>query len=98
MKIPKYIQEIMSRSEFDLEYRNPSSMPGYTIRVHKATPYTRAATLRDECRRMLAWADRHYAYTELLMCPSDTHYHDQYALVTVTDPCMLYMEQYMKNA
>lgn len=48
MKIPKYVQEIMERSEFVRGYGDP----GYTIRIRKATPYTRISTLSAEigCR------------------------------------------------
>lgn len=95
MKIPKFAQDIMSRSEFDLTFRHPRSEPGYTIKVKKATPYTQAATLHRECERLVAWAKRNYAEGEILDCPIATHHCNQYALVTIFDPCMKFLEQYM---
>ena len=41
MKIPKYVQEIMERSEFV----RGNGDPGYTIKIRKATPYTRIPPL-----------------------------------------------------
>lgn len=96
MKIPKYAQEMMSRSRFDRSFQNSKSNPGYTIIIRKATPQTMARTLRAECDRLVEWAKRNYADAEVLECPSKTHYCNQAALVTVTDPCMKYLEQYMK--
>lgn len=96
MKIPKYIQNIMGRARFDRNFDNPRSNPGYTIIVRKATPYTHADTFRKELERMVSWAKKEYADAEILECPEQTRNCTQTALVTVTDPCMKYLEQYMK--
>ena len=85
----------MSRARFDLSYTNPNSDPGYTIWIRKATPYTYASTLRAECERLVAWARRNYADAEILECPKDTHYCNQAALVTITDPVMQKLEKFM---
>ena len=94
LKVPKFAQEMMSRARFDLSYTNPNSDPGYTIWIRKATPYTYASTLRAECERLVAWARRNYADAEILECPKDTHYCNQAALVTITDPVMQKLEKF----
>ncbi len=95
LKVPKFAQEMMSRSRFDRSFRNPASEPGYTILIRKSTPYARAATLRAECERLVAWAKRNYADAEILECPKDTHYCNQVALVTITDPVMQKLEIFL---
>lgn len=95
IKVPKFVQEMMSRSRFDRSYTNPESNPGYTIWIRKATPYTKAITLRAECDRLVAWAKRNFADAEILECPTNTHYCNQAALVTITDPVMKKLEQFM---
>lgn len=49
IRIPKYIIEILERSEFVLN--GEKVIPGYTIRVEKKTPYAYATTLRDEAKK-----------------------------------------------
>lgn len=97
MKIPKFVQELMSRSRFALGQVHEKASPGYTIWIEKATPYTMADTLRAECERLCRWAKRNYADAEILFCPAETHHRAQRALVTVTDPCMKYMEKYISD-
>ena len=97
MKIPKYVQELMTRSYFALGPVHERASPGYTLWIEKATPYTQVDTLRAECERLCAWAKRNYADAEILSCPTETHHRPQRALVTVTDPCMKYMEQYISE-
>lgn len=97
MKIPQYVRDLMSRSEFALGPVHERASPGYTIWITKATPYTKADTLYQECDRLCRWAKRNYADAEILSFPEKTHYRAQRALVTVTDPCMKYMEQYIRR-
>ena len=97
MQIHKYVQELMTRSRFALGPVHEKASPGYTIWITKATPYTKADTLYQECDRLCRWAKRNYADAEILSCPEKTHYRSQRALVTVTDPCMKYMEQYIRR-
>ena len=100
MNIPKYVQELMSRAAFDRLYFNPKSEPGYTIKIRKATPYTKIDTLRDECLRLVAWANRQPCGPEtaaLLECPTATHYCNQAAYVTIYDPVMKALEQYIAD-
>ena len=63
--------------------------------TRKATPYTYASTLRDECERLVAWARRNYADAEILECPKDTRHCNQAALVVITDPVMQKLEKFM---
>lgn len=95
MNVPKYIQQMMERSEFALGPVHPDAAPGYTIWVYKRTDYTCADTLREECERLVGWAKRNYAEAEILSCPESTRHRRQRALVTVYDPCMKYMEKYI---
>lgn len=97
MKIPKFVQELMSRSAFALGPVHPDASPGYTIWITKSTPYTSANTLWKECVRLCRWARRKYADAKILSCPDKTHHYLQKALVIVTDPCMKYMEQFIKK-
>lgn len=97
MKVPKYIQEIMYRSRFDTNYLNPKSCAGYTFIARKKSPYTKIYTFKEEIDRMIKWARKNYAEAEILELPTETHYCNQYALVTITDPCMKFMEVYMKE-
>lgn len=95
LKVPKFAQEMMGRARFDRTYTNPASDPGYTIWIRKATPYTYASTLRDECERLVAWARRNYADAYILECPEDTHHCNQAALVVITDPVMQKLEPFI---
>ena len=98
MNIPKFAQELMSRASW--EYDHPDSSPGYTVRIRKATPYTRSETLQSECERLVKWANRQPSGSEtaeLLSCPQETHHRWQYAVVTIYDPIMKHLEQYIKE-
>lgn len=100
MKIPAYVQELMGRAAFDRLYLNPASEPGYTIKIKKATPYTHADTLFDECSRLVSWANRQPCGPEtaaLLEYPKATHYCNQVAYVTIYDPIMKALEPYIAD-
>ena len=66
-----------------------------TVWIRKATPYTYASTLRDECERLVAWAKRNYADAVVLECPTETRHCNQAALVVITDPVMQKLEKFM---
>lgn len=91
MKVPKYVQEIMERAEFLLG----EGIPGYTIKLHKATHYTRDNAINNEAERLVAWARRNGSTAYVNSYVRGTHYCDQYALVTILDPVMKYIEGYM---
>jgi len=98
MKIPKYVEDILGRSEFCFFVGSVCADAGYTITVHKASEYQMHRTLNAECDRLVAWANR--------QCPSiedaptarvdryltETHYCDQTAVVTIYDPVMKEIE------
>lgn len=98
MIIPKYIQEMMSRSRFALGYGDA----GYTIEIVKATPYARVNTLRAEVERLQLWVNRQLPEDEIGVptmvinrVPKVTHYCNQYAIVTIFDPIMKELEKYI---
>lgn len=93
MKIPKYVENILSRSKYfygkvDDEYLDV----GYALKVNKPTPYTRIDTFRDELNRLGAWVERNGSEFNLVSVPDSTHYYDQYAVVVIYDPLMLRIE------
>lgn len=101
MKIPKYVIELMSRAEYNYKYlvNDKNYAVGYTLNIFKATPYTRADTLKAEVERLVAWANKvggkGTAY--ILGFPSETHHYDQEAIVTIFDPVMKHIEQYIRK-
>ena len=74
---------------------------GYTLKIHKATPYTHMATLKAEVDRLIKWANRQFPVdpetpTAKLECGlGRTMYADQCAIVTIYDPVMKYIEPYI---
>jgi len=101
MNIPKYVQEIASRSRYDFDVCRNHSLyaPGYTIEIAKATHYTYAATLCDEVTRLICWANRMSGEgtAMLLKTPSKTTLNMQYAYVTIFDPVMQRIEPFLKK-
>ena len=97
MKIPKYIQNIMSRSIFALGYGDP----GYTIEIRKRSAYTTINTFRSEIERLIKWCnktphDDDCPIAVLNRIESRTRHDWQYATVTIYDPVMLYLKKYMR--
>lgn len=99
MKIPKYIQDMMERARFVVGYGDP----GYTIEIRKATPYTQVSTLKKEIERLEKWVNRMMPKDDLGVptiiinkIPKKTHYINQYAIVTIYDPIMKQLEEYIK--
>ena len=106
MKIPKYIQQLMKRSKYEYDFctGNENYAAGYTIRILKERPYQRIETLKTEIQKLQAWVQREYArrggkeqITHLLHIPAKTHYANQYAIITVFDPIMKDIEQYITD-
>ena len=101
MKIPKYVQNLMERSkyEFDCCTTNENYAVGYTIRIRKESPYTKIDTFKKEVGRLVTWANRtagvDTAY--ILRIPEKTHYCNQTAIVTIFDPVMMKLEQFISN-
>lgn len=99
--VPVYVREILSRSGFEFDYltTHPDFVQGYTIYVRKRTPYTQARTFRQEISQLCAWANRTAGarVAKVLHCPDITHYCDQFAHITILDPVMLQIEDYIRN-
>ena len=107
VKIPKYVEDILARSEYEFDFtaNNENYAAGYTIRIKKATTQTQADTFRKEIQRFLNWVQREYnkkyhsanPISFLLSAPTKTHYRNQYAIVTIFDPIMKEIESYIKR-
>lgn len=101
LKIPKYVIEIMERSQYEFYYFKSKEgySAGYTIRICKATPYTRIDTMRAELERLCKWADKIGGEGTgiVLDIPLTTHYKNQYAIVTIFDPVMKQIEKYIRK-
>ena len=102
MKIPKYVQELMSRSEYEYDRftKHENYSAGYTIRICKHSEYAYADTLKTEVERLCNWANRaagiETAY--ILHTPTQTHHCKQYAIITIFDPIMQKIEQFIPKA
>lgn len=99
MIIPKYVQELMGRSQYEYDrcVESENYAVGYTVAIRKSTPYSQARTLRKEVERLCKWANR-TAGIEIafvLYAPKKTHYHEQSAVVTIFDPVMKRIEQFI---
>lgn len=102
MKIPKYIIEtLLDRAEYEFTYctSNKYYAAGYTISIKKARPYQRAETLKKEVKKLCDWADRiaGAGTSYVLSLPTETHYTNQYAIVTIFDPVMKQIESYIQH-
>jgi hypothetical protein len=102
MTVPKYVQEILSRSKYEFTFHTNHEWyaPGYTIRIKKASAYTYADTFRAEIERLVKWANRVTGVEGLeiafiLDVPSETHHCNQVAVVSIFDPVMQKIEQYI---
>lgn len=106
MHVPKYIQEIMSRSKYEYDFLNDENASvGYTIRILKYSEYQKASTFLAEIQRLKKWVDDEYKrimHNEaeadvcyIISVPSETHYVKQYAIVTIFDPIMKHLEKYI---
>lgn len=101
MNIPKYVQDLMSRSryEFDFCKNHENYAAGYTLRIRKNTPYTKIATFKAELTQLVNWANRNagceVAY--ILDMPRETRHYSQAATVTIFDPIMKFIEDFIPN-
>ena len=101
-RVPKYVQELMKRAEYTYNPRNSEYVPGYTIRIYKATDYGYVRTLNSEVERLQKWVERQMPHDDLDVptciinyIPEQTHYHPQWAVITIFDPVMKEIEQYI---
>lgn len=96
MNTPQYIITPLKRAEF---YFGKDCVPGYSIKIHKHTIYEYANTLRNRCSQIITWCNKQIpGSAEMVCCPKETHYRDQYAVITIYDPVMLHLEQFIKAA
>ena len=100
MIIPIYVQKLMQRARYEYDRCTESENygVGYTVAIRKATPYAKAYTLRTEVERLCKWANRAAGgeVAPILYMPEKTHYsRDQSAVVTIFDPVMKHIEQFM---
>lgn len=108
MNVPKYIIDIMSRAKYATGYGEP----GYTIKIRKARPQTLASTFEKEINSLVKYVNREWLkrlkangwtpdeevepIVYIQSVPKKTHYCDQYAVVTIFDPIMLDLEEWMR--
>lgn len=103
MKIPKYIEELMERAQYEYDERyyrrnKDTYSTGYTIRIEKRSDYSKIDTLQGEMDRLKTWVERQPGGEfHLLDIPEVTHYHRQYAVVTIFDPVMKYIESFIPS-
>lgn len=101
MKIPKYVIELMNRAKYNytLSGKNKNYSTGYTIEIKKYSHYETADTFRKEIDRLKKWVERQNGGEMIIInCPTYTvHKTMQYATVTIFDPVMKYIEQYIND-
>jgi hypothetical protein len=110
MKVPKYVTELMGRAKYNYDlYGHKEYAVGYTIDIAKFSHYEYVDTLEKEINRLIKWCNRQYEkssdgwFTDkknayILRLPQTTEYKFmQYATVTIYDPVMKYLEQYIKK-
>lgn len=99
MNVPKYVQELMGRAKynFTLPGKNPSAAIGYTVEIEKYSNYETSATFRAEIDRLKKWVERQPGgEMTIISYPEHTsHKTMQYAMVTIFDPVMHEIEQYI---
>lgn len=94
--IPKYVLEILERTSFEVEH--PDYVPGYSIRIRKRTTYTYATSLAYDVERLQKWVERQPGgEMEIISVPTRTRYDDQCAIVTIYDPVMKRIENYIHH-
>lgn len=97
-KIPKYVQDLMGRAEYEFDSctKHEEYAVGYTLRIHKYSWYQTCETFEKEIRRLVAWANRFCETSgHILSIPTRTHHDDQTAVVTIYDPTMKHIEEYI---
>lgn len=108
MRVPKYVIELMKRAKYnyDLYGKHNEYAIGYTIDIAKFSHYEYADTFEKEINRLIKWCNREWRKTNgwdgdiayILRLPQTTEYKTmQYATVTIYDPVMKYLEQYISK-
>lgn len=94
MRIPKYVQDLIGRSEYCYDTILGHCSPGYTIRIKKYSHYQHVDTFQSEILQLRAWVNRQPGgECCILSIPEHTRYkHMQYATVLIFDPVMQRIE------
>lgn len=102
MNIPKYVVDLMKRAKYNYSSNNENYAVGYTIDIAKRSHYQQIDTFKDEIEKLIAWAKSEGEYGEVayvLQMPKNTTYkHMQYGTVTIFDPIMKRIEQYISES
>lgn len=97
--VPKYVIELMSRAKYSYHLcgKNDNAAAGYTIEISKYSHYETADTFRKEIDRLKKWVERQRGGEMIIISyPTHTvHKTMQYATVTIYDPVMQKIEQYI---
>lgn len=97
MYIPKYVQDMMRRSEYNYSIGDT----GYTLDIHKRSRCASVESFKTEILSLVQWANRHvsqykgFPIAEILHCPRKTRKSDQIATVTIYDPVMQELESFI---
>lgn len=94
--VPMYVKELLKRSRYNYTADHPDYAAGYTLEIEKRTVWTFVETLTKEIRRLEGWVKRNGGTMAIISLPEQTHYCRQYALVTIFDPLMKALEQYVQ--
>ena len=108
MNIPKYVKEIMSRSKYEYDFlQGENTSVGYTVRIFKYSDYQNVNSFLKEIQRLKKWVDKEYRkiagddvepdVCHIISVPNRTHYTNQYAIVTIFDPVMKHLEEYISK-
>ena len=93
MKAPQYVITPLKKAKY---YFGKDCCAGYSIKIYKRTRYEYASTLRSRCDKIITWCNKQVACSaEMVFCPSETRYDNQFAVITIYDPVMLYLEKYI---
>ena len=97
MKIPKYVIELMNRAKHNYTVSSNNYAAGYTIDIGKYSNYETAGAFSKEIDRLKKWVERQAGGEMIIISrPIQTRYSPQYATVTIFDPVMKYIEEYIK--
>ena len=98
MQIPKYVQDLMSRSRYNFSaMRSPKYAAGYTIDISKRTHMQNSYTFRAEIDRLHKWVSRQEGGIMIVISAPERTRHKtmQYATVTIFDPVMQKLEKFI---
>lgn len=103
MTIPEYVIDLMQRAKYNYEICNCMRYAtvcaiGYTIDISKSSHYQKVNTFINEINRLKKWVENQGGEMIIISVPSRTTYKImQYATVTIFDPVMKQIEQYINK-